>query len=190
MGTVGSFPGAKAAGAWSRPLTSNYCRGQDNMDLYIHSPIRLHSVVLNKLSTGTTLRLPCFHLIMTHGYENITFWNTDYILWTPVDGEGPLPLIDAVILKAENACLIVKVLQAFLQFLLEHSPKLRPSVHSIDTALDRPHVYLCVVVSSRLMMNRSTVQGVLLRVRLFYELCLDRPKRLVRVSRSKGSPVG
>jgi hypothetical protein len=25
------------------------------MDLYIHSPIRLHGVVLNKLSTGTTL---------------------------------------------------------------------------------------------------------------------------------------
>jgi hypothetical protein len=28
MGTRGSFPGDKAAGAWSWPLTSIYCRGQ------------------------------------------------------------------------------------------------------------------------------------------------------------------
>jgi hypothetical protein len=28
------------------------------MDLYIHSPIRLHGVVLNSLSTGTILPLP------------------------------------------------------------------------------------------------------------------------------------
>jgi hypothetical protein len=34
--------GGKAAGSWSWPLTSNKCRG-----LYIHSPIRLHGVVLN-----------------------------------------------------------------------------------------------------------------------------------------------
>jgi hypothetical protein len=27
------------------------------MDLYIHSPIRIHGVMLNKLSTGTTLPL-------------------------------------------------------------------------------------------------------------------------------------
>jgi hypothetical protein len=37
-GTVDSFPGRKAAGAWSWPLTSNWCRGQANLDLYIHSP--------------------------------------------------------------------------------------------------------------------------------------------------------
>jgi hypothetical protein len=41
------FPGGKAAGAWSWPLTSNYCRGQENVDLYIHYPICLHGVVLN-----------------------------------------------------------------------------------------------------------------------------------------------
>jgi hypothetical protein len=41
-----SFPGGKAAGAWSWPLTSKYCRGQENMYLYIHSPIRLHGIVL------------------------------------------------------------------------------------------------------------------------------------------------
>jgi hypothetical protein len=31
--------------------------GQENMDLHIHSPIRFHGVVLNWLSTGTTLPL-------------------------------------------------------------------------------------------------------------------------------------
>jgi hypothetical protein len=41
----GLFPGGKAAGAWSWQLTSNKCRGQENVDLYIHSPIRLHGVV-------------------------------------------------------------------------------------------------------------------------------------------------
>jgi hypothetical protein len=41
------FPRGKAAEAWSWPLTSNKCRGQENVDLYIHSPIRLHGVMLN-----------------------------------------------------------------------------------------------------------------------------------------------
>jgi hypothetical protein len=49
MGTGGSFPGGKAAGVW---------RCEENVDLYIHSSIRLHGVVLNSLSTGTTLPLP------------------------------------------------------------------------------------------------------------------------------------
>jgi hypothetical protein len=47
MGTGDYFPGDNAAGAWSWPLTSNQCRGQENVDLYIHSPIRLHGVVVN-----------------------------------------------------------------------------------------------------------------------------------------------
>jgi hypothetical protein len=38
MVTGGSFPGGKAAGAWSWPLASNWSRGQENVDLYIHSP--------------------------------------------------------------------------------------------------------------------------------------------------------
>jgi hypothetical protein len=45
-----SYPmgtGGKAAGAWSCPLTSSLCWRQENVDLYIHSPIRLHGVVLN-----------------------------------------------------------------------------------------------------------------------------------------------
>jgi hypothetical protein len=38
MGTRGSFPGGKAAGAWSWPLTSILCRGQVCVKLYLHSP--------------------------------------------------------------------------------------------------------------------------------------------------------
>jgi hypothetical protein len=37
-GYRGLFPGIKTAGSWSWPLTSNKCRGQENVDLYIHSP--------------------------------------------------------------------------------------------------------------------------------------------------------
>jgi hypothetical protein len=47
MGTGGggTFFGSKAAGAWNWPLTSNQCRDPEYMDLYIHSPIRLHGTV-------------------------------------------------------------------------------------------------------------------------------------------------
>jgi hypothetical protein len=61
-GYRGFFLRGKAAGAWSWPTTSNYCRGQENVDLYIHSLIRLHGVVLNLLSTGTTS--PFLHTII------------------------------------------------------------------------------------------------------------------------------
>jgi hypothetical protein len=37
MGNRGSFPGGKATGAWSWPLTSIYCRGQECVELYLHS---------------------------------------------------------------------------------------------------------------------------------------------------------
>jgi hypothetical protein len=62
MGTGTSFPGGKATGAWSWPLTSNWCRGQENKDLYMHSPIPLHGVVVNWMSTGRTLPLWDKHL--------------------------------------------------------------------------------------------------------------------------------
>jgi hypothetical protein len=42
-----TFPRDKAAGASNLPLTSNWCRGQENVDIYIHSPIRIHGLVLN-----------------------------------------------------------------------------------------------------------------------------------------------
>jgi hypothetical protein len=39
-GYQGLFPwGGKAAGAWSWPLTSIQCRGQQCVELYLHSPI-------------------------------------------------------------------------------------------------------------------------------------------------------
>jgi hypothetical protein len=39
--------GGRAAEAWSWPLNSKYCRGQENVKLDIHSPIRLLGVELN-----------------------------------------------------------------------------------------------------------------------------------------------
>jgi hypothetical protein len=64
MSTGGPFPGGKAAGAWSWPLTSNQCWGQENVDIYIHFTMRLQGVVLNCLSTGTTLPLLlCYKVI-------------------------------------------------------------------------------------------------------------------------------
>jgi hypothetical protein len=37
-GYQGLFPWGKAAGAWSWPLTSIYCRSQECVELYLHSP--------------------------------------------------------------------------------------------------------------------------------------------------------
>jgi hypothetical protein len=76
-GYGGSFPGGKAAWAWSWPHTSNKCRGQGNVDLYIHSPIRLHGVVLNLLSTETTL--PFLPFIRSSTIN--TAWARPYIYW-------------------------------------------------------------------------------------------------------------
>jgi len=38
MGTRGSFPGSKASEGWSWPFTFIYCRGQERVELYLHSP--------------------------------------------------------------------------------------------------------------------------------------------------------
>jgi hypothetical protein len=46
-GYRGLFPPGKAARAWSWPLTSIQCRSQEYLDLYIHSPIRLHGILLS-----------------------------------------------------------------------------------------------------------------------------------------------
>jgi hypothetical protein len=59
MGTVDSFPGNKAAGAWSWPLTSISCRGQEWVELYLHSP-NTPSRHGAQLSTGTALPSPYF----------------------------------------------------------------------------------------------------------------------------------
>jgi hypothetical protein len=44
---VGSFHGSKAAGSWSWPLTTIYCRGKKMVELCLHSPICLRGVVFN-----------------------------------------------------------------------------------------------------------------------------------------------
>jgi hypothetical protein len=46
-GYQGLFPGSKVAGAWSWSLSYKWCRGQECVDLNIHSPIHFHGVVLN-----------------------------------------------------------------------------------------------------------------------------------------------
>jgi hypothetical protein len=43
----GSFPGDKATRTWSYPLTSNYCRGFECLQLCLYSPIRLRAFCLN-----------------------------------------------------------------------------------------------------------------------------------------------
>jgi hypothetical protein len=55
MGIGGSFQGTKAAQGVK--LTTYLCLVPRSrmVELYIHFPIRLHGVVLNYLSTGTTL---------------------------------------------------------------------------------------------------------------------------------------
>jgi hypothetical protein len=42
-----SFLGVKAAREGNWPLTSNWCLGEENIYLYIHSPIPLHGVRTN-----------------------------------------------------------------------------------------------------------------------------------------------
>jgi hypothetical protein len=44
-GNRGSFPGGKAAGKWSWPLTSIYAEVKECVELYLHSPI-YHGMVL------------------------------------------------------------------------------------------------------------------------------------------------
>jgi hypothetical protein len=45
MSTGGSSPGGKADGAWSWPLTSNLCRGQENIDPLSHMPSRRSALI-------------------------------------------------------------------------------------------------------------------------------------------------
>jgi hypothetical protein len=55
------FPGGKGVGACSSSLTltANLCQGQENVDVYVNSPIRLHGVVFSELSTRSTLPFTC-----------------------------------------------------------------------------------------------------------------------------------
>jgi hypothetical protein len=46
-GYWGLFPGSKLAGTCGWPLTSSESWDKENVDLYIHSPIHLHGIMLN-----------------------------------------------------------------------------------------------------------------------------------------------
>jgi hypothetical protein len=80
-GYWGLFPQGNAAREWSWPLTSNYCQGQENVDLYIHSPIHLHGVVLHLLSTWTTFMLLLFHNNNNYHKQLIEQWHAFYSTW-------------------------------------------------------------------------------------------------------------
>jgi hypothetical protein len=62
-GYKGSFFGSKAAGEWICPLTTNYCRDQENLDLYIHFPILFHGVVLSSVQGKFYFFLPYFEML-------------------------------------------------------------------------------------------------------------------------------
>jgi hypothetical protein len=67
IGTGGSFHGGKVAGREADHSPSSSAKVKERVELYLHSQIRLHAVVL-KLSTGTTLPLPYLYLHMSwHG---------------------------------------------------------------------------------------------------------------------------
>jgi hypothetical protein len=59
LGTRGSFPGGKAAGAWNWALTSNWCRGQRMIGVIPPAPQYIFTAWY--LSTGTTspFTFPC-----------------------------------------------------------------------------------------------------------------------------------
>jgi hypothetical protein len=83
MGTGYCFPGDKAATEWSWPLTSNWCRCQENVDLYIHFPIRLHGAVKFKVTLRLTVSQSVSlgiepHLGLMTRYLAITIWQ----LWS------------------------------------------------------------------------------------------------------------
>jgi hypothetical protein len=64
------------------------------MDLYIHSPIRLHGVVLNYLSTGTTLpTLPIRNSRITMQFLHYDMFRPQFL---------------AIIMLAENDCKMAK----------------------------------------------------------------------------------
>jgi hypothetical protein len=70
MGSGGSFPRGKEAEGWSWPLTEVQ-KGQENVDLYIHSPIGIHSVVLSYVQGQLYLFLPFTYPYMFFCHERV-----------------------------------------------------------------------------------------------------------------------
>jgi hypothetical protein len=72
MGTRGSFPGGKVAGAWSWPLTSIYFRGQRMRGaIFLLSQYAFMAWYLVKRSTGTSPRSPLTKITLVKGIK----WN-------------------------------------------------------------------------------------------------------------------
>jgi hypothetical protein len=69
MGTWGSFRGRRGAEVLNWPHTSKQCRSQENVDLYIHLPLRLHGLVLSWLSMETTSGLRGLQRYRLHLWE-------------------------------------------------------------------------------------------------------------------------
>jgi hypothetical protein len=94
MSTGGSFPKGKAAGTWSWQLISIQCQGQGSSDLYVHSPIRLHGIVLNQLSKGATSLTLMVGLCDHHAfcvsanppYQLLNGWTNLYETWQVYHG--------------------------------------------------------------------------------------------------------
>jgi hypothetical protein len=93
MGTRGSFPGGKAAGAWSLPLTSIWCRGEECVELYLTPPIRLHGMVLSAKGQLYLYLIRCteYRQVATMWLFwlcRVTVWRTILVrvewIWTPL----------------------------------------------------------------------------------------------------------
>jgi hypothetical protein len=78
MGTSVSFPGAKAAGAWNRPLTSTWFRGRECVELYLHSSNMLLWRRAQLKSSGITLPSPLHRSLCSH-LCSLTARNTGFV---------------------------------------------------------------------------------------------------------------
>jgi hypothetical protein len=72
MGTRCSFPGDKAARAWSWPLTSIRCRAQRMNGAILHSPVRLHGLVLRDRDNFLYLYLTLLYLFYNSFSHRVT----------------------------------------------------------------------------------------------------------------------
>jgi hypothetical protein len=81
MGTWGSFPGGLSSRNVKLTTHLHLMPGSGKVELYLHSTIRLHGVVLNSLGTGITLRFADTHIcpaIIRSIRTGIRIWPKSY----------------------------------------------------------------------------------------------------------------